>query len=167
AAAAVLAQKPAAPARPITPTPAAPGTPAPVTPPVPTRTPEQYAQAAGQGARALDGQVYLPLSEVAGALSSRIELLTPRTATLTFPAQGAAAAQSQTVPVRYVNRVAFVPLAALAHLDGAALAARRAPAGVTLTLAGQTLTFPVNVANLTPLEAQPEFPALVRQGGGL
>lgn len=169
AANAVLAGRPSAPPSRPAPTAQPPATkpPAPATPPAPTRTPEQYAQAAGQGARTLDGRVYLPLADVAGALGASIRLLTPRTATLALPGQAATTASVRAVPVRYVNRLPFVPLAALTGLPGVKAAAHRAPTGVVLTLAGRTLTFPLNFPALTPLRSQPEYPAVLRKPGGV
>jgi len=107
--------------------------------------------------------VYLPLSEAAAALGTPVRVLTPRSATLALPAQEAGAASLHSVPVRYVDRVAYVPLAALADLPGVTAAARRAPAGVNLTFAGRTLTFPVNLPVLAPLVAAPEYQPIVRR----
>ena len=45
-------------------------------------TPEQFAAAAGQQARVADGQLFLPLTEVAGALGLTVRNVTVRTATL-------------------------------------------------------------------------------------
>ncbi|WP_082688944.1 PQQ-binding-like beta-propeller repeat protein [Deinococcus actinosclerus] len=140
--------------------PAQPSQPAPTTQPtqpaqpapVPALTPAQYAAAAGQKARVADGQLFLPLTEVAGALRLDVGNVTVRTATVRV--QG----QALPITVRTFDRAAFVPLAALSDLPGASARLTRTPAaGVTLSLGGQTALFPVNLTRLLSLQSGPEF----------
>ncbi len=75
-----------------------------------------------------------------------------RTATLRVQAQ------NLPVTVRLFDRVAFVPLAALADLPGAQVRlVSGAARGVELGVAGRTAVFPVNVARLLSLQSGAEF----------
>jgi hypothetical protein len=127
----------------------APVTPAPVTPPRPARTPAQLAQDAAARARSADGQVFLPLTEAAGALGLSVQNVTVRTATLTV------GAERVPVTVRTFGREVFVPLAALGDLPGTRT--RLTPGAVVFTRGTQDVRFPLSVPALVPLQGKPEF----------
>ncbi|MDL2344603.1 hypothetical protein QOL99_10610 [Deinococcus sp. MIMF12] len=129
-------------------------------PPVPARTPQAAAEAAGRGARVVNGQVLLPLSDLTAALGARVQVLTPRTVTLGLPQAGV---PPRTLPVQFVGRAAYVPLSALGTLPGTTLRLSGAAAGLQVRQGERLLTLPLNVAALAPLRDEPEYPAVVRR----
>lgn len=138
--------------------------PAPITPPTPTPpqpvaavvTPQQAAERLAQETRVVDGLIYLPLTSTLQASGLRAELLTPQSATLSLPRKITYA--PQTVAVRYLAGQPYVALSELAKLPQSAFAL--APTALNWTLAGESLTLPLNVPRLLPFGVQPEFPAV-------